>query len=202
MRAHLHAYKRSILASEAKSGARHLTDRRKFNRAVQQLRAGGIFDRLFSSPKKEESANFISRISFGILVFWASWCKPCAALKPKLKQVTSADIAVHRFNVDQRDTWPSDVSTLAEKELNGVPTLLFVKDGAVVNKVVGDKTIDRLRKEIRESFPELYSSNRECVKTCMEQKLDERMPRKSSGTVTNKKQIVDQIVQDCKTECK
>lgn len=204
----MHAYKQSILASEAKAGARHLTDRRKFNRAVRQLRAGGILDRLFKkvpSPKEEESANSISRIPFGILVFWASWCKHCTALKPKLNQVISSDIAVRRFNVEERDTWPSDVSTIAKKEVNGVPTLLFVKDGVVVNKLIGDKTIDRLRKEIRESFPELYedpSKKKECVKTCMRQKLDERMPRKSSGTVTNKKQIVDQIVQDCNTECK
>ena len=207
MRAHLHAYKQSILASETKTGVRHLTNRREFNRAVRQLRAGGIFGGLFKKTPKKVTGDLptFSDIPFGILVFWASWCKPCAALKSKLEQVTSSlsKITVRRFNVDEMETWPPDV---AKMDVQGVPTIVFVKNGSVVNKLVGDKTIDRLRKEIRESFPELHEdddpASKECVKTCMRQKLDERMPRKTSGTATNKKEIVDQIVQDCKTECK
>jgi thioredoxin 1 len=66
--------------------------------------------------------------------FWAAWCGPCRAIAPVLEEVAEASkdrVTLMKVNVDEN-------SGLATRyDIRSIPTILFVKDGAVVDRVVG-----------------------------------------------------------------
>jgi thioredoxin 1 len=66
--------------------------------------------------------------------FWAEWCGPCKMLTPIIEQVAAENkgaIKVGKLNVD-------NAPQLASKYgVSSIPTLLFVKNGAVVEQHVG-----------------------------------------------------------------
>ncbi|MBR4735864.1 MAG: thioredoxin [Bacteroidales bacterium] len=69
-----------------------------------------------------------------IVDFWATWCGPCRMLSPILDEVEEemADkITVVKVNVDDAD------EIAAQYRIMSIPTLLFVKNGQIVDKTVG-----------------------------------------------------------------
>ncbi len=65
--------------------------------------------------------------------FFATWCGPCKMLGPVLEKFSEKrnDLKVVKIDVDEN-------SDLAVKYgVQGVPTLLFFKDGEVVKQAVG-----------------------------------------------------------------
>ncbi|MBO7397077.1 MAG: thioredoxin [Bacteroidales bacterium] len=69
-----------------------------------------------------------------IVDFWATWCGPCRMLSPLLDEVEeelAGKITVVKVNVDDAD------EIAARFRIMNIPTLLFFKDGAVVDKTVG-----------------------------------------------------------------
>jgi thioredoxin 1 len=66
--------------------------------------------------------------------FYAPWCGPCKMLAPLLAQLArhfAGRIQFFQVNVDAAP------ELAARYEITGVPTLLFVRDGAVCDRVVG-----------------------------------------------------------------
>jgi thioredoxin 1 len=66
--------------------------------------------------------------------FWATWCGPCRMLTPLLDEVEKdfADkITVVKVNVDDAD------EIAMQYRIMNIPTLLFFKNGQVVDKTVG-----------------------------------------------------------------
>jgi thioredoxin 1 len=66
--------------------------------------------------------------------FWAVWCGPCKVLAPTVGAI--ADDYAGRLKVGAVDV--DVVPGLAQRyEIEGMPTLLFFKDGHVVDRILG-----------------------------------------------------------------
>ena len=69
-----------------------------------------------------------------IVDFWATWCGPCRMLSPLLDEVEEemADkITVVKVNVDDAD------EIAMRYRIMSIPTLVFVKNGQMVDRTVG-----------------------------------------------------------------
>ena len=69
-----------------------------------------------------------------VIDFWATWCSPCRVLGPTVEEVAEeyADKAiVAKCNVDDCE----DISM--KYGIRNIPTLVFIKNGEVVDRTVG-----------------------------------------------------------------
>ena len=69
-----------------------------------------------------------------MLDFWATWCGPCVALGPTVEAIATdyeGKAIVGKVNVDENP----DVSV--KFGIRNIPTILFIKNGEVVDKQVG-----------------------------------------------------------------
>jgi thioredoxin 1 len=70
-----------------------------------------------------------------MLDFWATWCGPCVALGPTVEAIATdyeGKAIVGKVNVDENP----DVSV--KFGIRNIPTILFIKNGEVVDKQVGN----------------------------------------------------------------
>ena len=66
--------------------------------------------------------------------FWAEWCGPCQAIAPLLEELAEASegrMTLMKVNVD------AEPRLAARYNIRSIPTILFVKEGQVVDRVVG-----------------------------------------------------------------
>jgi thioredoxin 1 len=66
--------------------------------------------------------------------FWAEWCGPCRAIAPVLEDIAEASegrVTLLKVNVDENP------GLAGQYGIRSIPTILFVKDGTVVDRVVG-----------------------------------------------------------------
>jgi thioredoxin 1 len=81
-----------------------------------------------------------------VIELGAIWCGPCKRLEPVIKQLESEFNVINFMSVDV-----DQVPTLAQRyRVRTVPTLLFIKDGLEVNRVIGLSLIEPLRKILRD----------------------------------------------------
>lgn len=77
--------------------------------------------------------------------FWADWCMPCKMMAPILNDLASdlpEGYFVAKLDVDKNQ------STAQKFNVRSIPTLILFKDGKEVNRFVGVKNKDFLKKEI------------------------------------------------------
>ena len=66
--------------------------------------------------------------------FWAAWCGPCRAIAPVLDGLVSESagrVTLAKVNVDE------EPALAGRYEIRSIPTILLVKDGRIVDRVVG-----------------------------------------------------------------
>ncbi|MBW1840712.1 MAG: thioredoxin [Deltaproteobacteria bacterium] len=66
--------------------------------------------------------------------FWAPWCGPCRAIGPVIEELSEAfgdRIKFTKCNVDDNPVTPGKFG------IKSIPTLIFFKEGKVMDQVVG-----------------------------------------------------------------
>ena len=72
--------------------------------------------------------------SLVLVDFWAVWCGPCKMIAPIVEELSKeydGKVKVVKLNTDENP----EVS--GRYQIMGIPTLMFFKDGKVVDKLVG-----------------------------------------------------------------
>ena len=87
--------------------------------------------------KEFTESNFEELLQNNVVVvadFWAEWCGPCRMITPLVEELASAyegKVLIGKVNVDEE----GDLAT--KYGIRNIPTVLFFKNGQIVDKQVG-----------------------------------------------------------------
>jgi thioredoxin 1 len=82
-------------------------------------------------------AEVLPAVQLTVVDFWAPWCGPCRQLGPTIEKVADeyvGKIKVFKMNVDDNQVTP------AKFQVKGIPTVIFLKNGKLVDQMVGNQS--------------------------------------------------------------
>ncbi len=95
--------------------------------------------------------NFQSTIEgaegLAVVDFWAAWCGPCRMVGPIIEELAgqyAGKVTVGKLDVD------SNQRTATQYNVRSIPTILFFRDGKVVDTVIGAVPKPALERKIQE----------------------------------------------------
>ncbi len=92
-------------------------------------------------------ANIEKAAGLAVVDFWAAWCAPCRMIAPIVEQLAAdyaGKVTVAKLDVD------TNQRTAARFNVRSIPTILFFKDGKLVDQVVGAVPRPQLEAKFRE----------------------------------------------------
>jgi len=81
-----------------------------------------------------------------LLDLWAAWCGPCRMLAPTIETLArelAGRVLVGKLDVD------ANQRTAARFGVQGIPTLLILKDGREVDRLVGVQSRDAILQRLK-----------------------------------------------------
>jgi thioredoxin 1 len=95
------------------------------------------------------SAEVLSNPLPVVVDFWAEWCGPCKMLTPIIDELATelkGKVAVFKLDID------SNPQTAARYAINSIPTLLFFKNGSIMEQQTGLLAKAPLKSKIAKVF--------------------------------------------------
>ena len=77
--------------------------------------------------------------------FWAAWCGPCKMIAPTIEELAGeyeGQLKVCKLNTDENPEIAS------QNQIMGIPSLLFFKEGKLVDKIVGAASKKQFKEKI------------------------------------------------------
>ena len=81
-----------------------------------------------------------------VVDFWAPWCGPCRMVAPSLETLATkynGRAKVAKLNVDENPI------TASRYQIQSIPTMLFFKNGNLVDRVVGALPLEQIEARLR-----------------------------------------------------
>jgi len=121
----------------------------RMKRAKALLKDQTMPETIIEIPSVEDFNKILKNYPNKIIIidFWAVWCGPCMFFAPvfkKLHEEFKKEIIFVKVNVDENNA----IST--KYNITGIPTTLFIKNGDVVNKVIGALNYEQMKQVLEE----------------------------------------------------
>jgi thioredoxin 1 len=106
-------------------------------RKVRELLGNEEREKMSLEPILVTDSNFneiVKKHSLVLIDFWAPWCGPCRALAPTIEELTkeyAGKVTIGELNVDENP------ETAEFFQVYSIPTMLIMKDGCEVDRIVG-----------------------------------------------------------------
>ena len=81
-----------------------------------------------------------------VIDFWATWCGPCRMVAPIIEELANeydGKVTVGKCDVEEAD----DIA--AEFGIRNIPTIVFMKDGKILDKIVGAASKSKIEEKIK-----------------------------------------------------
>lgn len=91
-----------------------------------------------------------------VIDLWAEWCSPCKLIAPHLKELADeydGQIIIGKLDVD------SNIGIATKYGIRSIPTLLFFKDGEMVDQIVGAVSKSTIKAKIENLLSRRFDLN-------------------------------------------
>lgn len=100
----------------------------------------------YTTVTEADFATFTAASNITVVDFWATWCGPCKTMAPRFNAAAGELDGIAAFGKIDVDDNPK---LAAQFSIRSIPTILILKNGKPVDKIVGLISKDRLTERVR-----------------------------------------------------